>query len=63
MVFIRAPRIEQLGPEVEVLARQGSDPVLIRQGKVMAATFHPELSQDRRVHEYFLKLIRGQQVS
>jgi 5'-phosphate synthase pdxT subunit len=56
MVFIRAPRIEECGPKVEVLARQGNDPVLVRQGKVMAATFHPELSEDSRVHEYFLKL-------
>jgi 5'-phosphate synthase pdxT subunit len=60
MVFIRAPRIEQLGPDVEVLARQGGDPVLVRQGRVMAATFHPELSTDRRVHEYFLKLAQEQ---
>lgn len=59
MVFIRAPRIEKLGPKVEVIARQGSDPVLIRQGKTMAATFHPELSEDTRVHEYFLKLVRN----
>ncbi len=61
MVFIRAPRIEECGAEVKVLARQGNDPVLVRQGKVMAATFHPELSSDSRVHEYFLKLIRGQE--
>jgi pyridoxal 5'-phosphate synthase pdxT subunit len=59
MVFIRAPRIERLGQDVEVLARQGRDPVLVRQGHVMAATFHPELSTDRRVHEYFLRLARG----
>jgi 5'-phosphate synthase pdxT subunit len=58
MVFIRAPRIEECGPEVQILARQGSDPVLIRQGLVMAATFHPELSGDPRVHEYFLELVR-----
>ena len=54
MVFIRAPRLAELGPEVEVLARRGDDPVLVRQGKVMAATFHPELSADRRVHKYFV---------
>ncbi len=59
MVFIRAPRIEQVGPSVEVLAREGNDPVLVRQGKVMAATFHPELSADRRVHEYFLQMVRN----
>ncbi len=43
MVFIRAPRIERLGPGVEVMATEGNDPVAVRQGKVMAATFHPEL--------------------
>jgi 5'-phosphate synthase pdxT subunit len=57
MVFIRAPRIERLGLGVEVLARQGEDPVLVRDGKVMAATFHPELSEDSRVHQEFLKMI------
>jgi 5'-phosphate synthase pdxT subunit len=57
MVFIRAPRIESVGKDVEVLARRGDDPVLVRQGKVMAATFHPELSDDRRVHAEFLKLV------
>jgi len=57
MVFIRAPRIERIGPGVEVMATEGSDPVVVRQGKTMAATFHPELSADRRVHEAFLKLI------
>ena len=59
MVFIRAPKFEQLGPEVEVLAREGNDPVWIRQGKTMAATFHPELSEDNRVHQYFLDLVRN----
>jgi 5'-phosphate synthase pdxT subunit len=59
MVFIRAPRIEQVGPGVEVLARIGNDPVLVRQGKVMAATFHPELSEDRLVHQAFLDLAAG----
>jgi 5'-phosphate synthase pdxT subunit len=54
MVFIRAPRLTELGSEVEVLARRGDDPVLVRQGKVMAATFHPELSADHRVHKYFV---------
>jgi 5'-phosphate synthase pdxT subunit len=57
MVFIRAPRIAQLGPEVEVLARDGSDPVLVREGRVMAATFHPELGDDPRVHALFLESI------
>ncbi len=57
MVFIRAPRIERVGPGVEVLATQGSDPVAVRQGKAMAVTFHPELSGDTRVHRAFLDLI------
>jgi pyridoxal 5'-phosphate synthase pdxT subunit len=59
MVFIRAPRIESVGKEVEVLAKRGNDPVLVRQGRVMAATFHPELSEDKRVHQEFLKLVRN----
>ena len=59
MVFIRAPRIERVGPGVEVLASAGSDPVLVRQGKIMAATFHPELSEDTRVHAAFLDLVRN----
>ena len=58
-VFIRAPRIERVGKGVEVLASEKNDPVLVRQGKVMAATFHPELSNDGRVHEEFLKLVRS----
>lgn len=58
MVFIRAPRIERVGKDVEVLARQGKDPVLVRQGKVMAATFHPELSDDTRVHQAFIDLVK-----
>src|SRR6516162_5650220 len=58
MVFIRAPRIEAVGEGVEVLATRGSDPVLVRKGRVMAATFHPELSNDTRVHAEFLKLVK-----
>jgi 5'-phosphate synthase pdxT subunit len=57
MVFIRAPKIERVGPGVEVIATEGSDPVAVRQGRVMAATFHPELSDDTRVHRAFLDLI------
>jgi pyridoxal 5'-phosphate synthase pdxT subunit len=57
MVFIRAPRILETGPEVEVLARRDGFPVLVRQGKLMAATFHPELSQDRRVHRLFIETV------
>jgi 5'-phosphate synthase pdxT subunit len=59
MVFIRAPKISRLGSDVEVLANEGSDPVLVRQGKTMAATFHPELSSDPRVHRAFLELVRN----
>jgi 5'-phosphate synthase pdxT subunit len=57
MVFIRAPRITSAGKDVEVLATESGDPVLVRQGKIMAATFHPELSADTRVHQEFLKLV------
>jgi 5'-phosphate synthase pdxT subunit len=57
MVFIRAPKIERVGPGVEVIATEGADPVAVRQGRVMAATFHPELSEDTRVHQAFLDLI------
>lgn len=59
MVFIRAPRIVDAGADVEVLASEGGNPVLVRQGKIMACTFHPELSQDTRVHEEFLKLVQN----
>jgi len=59
MVFIRAPKIDRVGVGVEVLAREGDDPVLVRQDKTMAATFHPELSDDTRVHGEFLKLVSG----
>lgn len=57
MVFIRAPKITATGQKVEVLASKDGDPVLVREGKIMAATFHPELSSDTRVHEEFLKLV------
>ena len=57
MVFIRAPKIERVGERVEVVAKEGNDPVLVRQNKTLAATFHPELSDDHRVHEFFLGLI------
>lgn len=58
MVFIRAPKIERVGPGVEVIATEGKDSVAVRQGIVMAATFHPELSEDTRIHQAFLDLIR-----
>lgn len=59
MVFIRAPKIVSTGKGVEVLATHGGDPVLVRQGKIMAATFHPELSDDTRVHQEFVKMVRN----
>jgi pyridoxal 5'-phosphate synthase pdxT subunit len=58
MVFIRAPRIKRRAPEVEVLAIQGEDPVVVRQGKAMAATFHPELTDDARIHRTFLEMVK-----
>jgi 5'-phosphate synthase pdxT subunit len=54
MVFIRAPRIVTCGPGVEILARRDGFPTLVRQGTILAATFHPELSSDRRVHKAFI---------
>jgi len=59
MVFIRAPKIRRVGAGVEVLATEGNDPVAVRQGRVMAATFHPELSDDTRVHQAFLDIVRS----
>jgi pyridoxal 5'-phosphate synthase pdxT subunit len=59
MVFIRAPKIVQVGEGVEILATEGADPVAVRQGKTMAATFHPELSADTRVHRAFLDLVQN----
>jgi pyridoxal 5'-phosphate synthase pdxT subunit len=59
MVFIRAPKIVQLGKDVEVIATEGADPVAVRQGRAMAATFHPELSDDTRVHRAFLDLVQS----
>jgi len=55
-VFIRAPRITRRDASVEVLGSWGDDAVLVRQGRVLAATFHPELTGDRRVHELFLQI-------
>lgn len=60
MVFIRAPRIVETGPEVEVLAQREGRPTLVRQGNRMAATFHPELTpDDRRVHKAFVDLVNS----
>lgn len=57
-VYIRAPRLEHLGPAVEILATRDGDPTLVRQANLLACTFHPELTQDRRVHELFLTMVR-----
>jgi len=60
MVFIRAPRIVETGPQVEVLAQREGKPTLVRQGHLMAATFHPELTpDDRRVHKAFVDLVNS----
>ena len=55
-VFIRAPVISELGPAVEVLGEYGGQPVLVRQGKLMAAAFHPEIAGDKRLHERLLAM-------
>jgi pyridoxal 5'-phosphate synthase pdxT subunit len=59
MVFIRAPRIVETGPKVEVLAQREGMATLVRQGTLMAATFHPELTTDRRVHKAFVDLVNS----
>ena len=59
MVFIRAPIIDRVGPGIEVLAEYGGKPVLVRKANVMAATFHPELTDDSTVHRHFLELIQA----
>jgi 5'-phosphate synthase pdxT subunit len=59
MVFIRAPRIVETGPDVEILAQRDGTATLVRQDKLMAATFHPELSPDRRVHQAFVDLVNA----
>jgi len=58
-VFIRAPWVEQVGPGVSVLARAADHVVAVRQGPLMATSFHPELTHDDRVHRYFLDLVRN----
>jgi pyridoxal 5'-phosphate synthase pdxT subunit len=60
-VFIRAPRVLEAGPEVEVLAEHDGHPVLARQGRFLVASFHPELTDDTRVHERFLELLKEEQ--
>ncbi len=59
-VFIRAPRLREAGPEVEVLAELDGEPVLLRQGRFLVASFHPELTDDTRVHERFLELVTSE---
>ena len=60
-VFIRAPRLAEVGPDVEVLAEHDGEPVLLRQGRFLVASFHPELTDDPRVHQLFLDLVREQE--
>jgi 5'-phosphate synthase pdxT subunit len=55
-IFIRAPRIGAVGPKLQVLARDGADPVLVEGGRILLATFHPELTEDTRIHERFLRM-------
>jgi 5'-phosphate synthase pdxT subunit len=62
MVYIRAPRIAAVGDGVEVMAERDGFPVLVRQGRLLAATFHPELSSDRRVHQLFVNMVRDQRI-
>jgi 5'-phosphate synthase pdxT subunit len=57
MVFIRAPRISRIGEGIETLATRNGDPTLVRSGRILAATFHPELTDDTRVHQYFLDIV------
>ena len=57
-VFIRAPRVERVGGDVDVLAELDGEPVLLRQGRFLVATFHPELTDDTRVHQLFLDSVR-----
>jgi 5'-phosphate synthase pdxT subunit len=61
MVFIRAPRIVEIGPQVEALAFRDGFPTLVRQSSLMAATFHPELSSNRRVHQLFVETVKAAQ--
>ena len=58
-VFIRAPQLREIGPEVEVLASVDGEPILVRQDNVLAATFHPELTEDTRVHALLLELVEA----
>jgi 5'-phosphate synthase pdxT subunit len=61
MVFIRAPRITRVGPDVQVMAEHGGEPVMARQDGVLVATFHPELTDKTTVHQYFCDMVRRSQ--
>jgi 5'-phosphate synthase pdxT subunit len=61
MMFIRAPRIRRVGPDVQVLARHGDDPVMARQDTILVATFHPEATGDDAVHRYFCEMVRARE--
>jgi len=61
-VFIRAPRIRETGPGVEVLGELDGEPVLVRDGRLLLASFHPELTDDPRVHERFLEMVKGERL-
>jgi 5'-phosphate synthase pdxT subunit len=63
MVFIRAPRIRRVGGGVEVLAEHGGEPVMAREGRVLVATFHPELTDSTVVHQYFCDLVARSRIS
>ena len=60
-VFIRAPRVSETGEGVEVLGRLADEPVLVREGRILAASFHPELTDDTRVHARFLEMVREEE--
>src|SRR5919199_2101504 len=62
-VFIRAPRVRELGEDVEVLAELRDEPVLVRDGRFIVASFHPELTDDTRVHERFLELVEERRLA
>ena len=57
-IFIRAPKISNFGSGVEVLSSIGKSPVMVKQNKILATTFHPELSNDTRIHEYFINMVK-----
>jgi pyridoxal 5'-phosphate synthase pdxT subunit len=61
-VFIRAPRVRDAGPGVEVLGELDGEPVLVRDGRLLLASFHPELTDDVRVHELFLDMVKEEQL-